>query len=160
MDEGHSPARRGPIGLVLIFLALVVGGTAWLQFVEGSDRPFIEDVYRILMLFAIEGEWVFEGNFSPAIQIFAFLAPIFTVFTVIQLVTRDFVHRLVLAWKLHWLKNHFILAGLTEESFLVAKSLHEHPSGFHAVIIDANPPQTLKNCKPSAWHSDHRRRSF
>ena len=144
MDDGHSPARRGPIGLVLVFVALVASATAWLQLVEGSDRPFIEDFYRILMLFAIEGDWVFEEDHGPAIKIFAFLAPVFTVFTVIQLVTRDFVHRLVLAWQLHWVKNHFILAGLTEESFLVAKSLHEHPSGFHAVVIDANPPQTLK----------------
>ena len=55
MDEGRSPARRGPIGLVLVFVALVASSTAWLQLVEGSDRPFIEDIYRILMLFAIEG---------------------------------------------------------------------------------------------------------
>lgn len=144
MDEGHSTARRSPIGLVLIFLALVAGGTAWLQFVEASGRTVIEDIYRILRLFTIEGEWVFAEDHGPALRILAFLAPVFTVLTVIQLVSRDFVHQLVLSWQLRWVKNHFILAGLTEESFLVAKSLRQHRDGFRAVIIDADPPQTLQ----------------
>ncbi len=144
MDEGRSPARRGPIGLVLVFLALVAGGTAWLQFAEASGRPIIEDIYRILRLFTIEGEWVFDEDHGPALRILAFLAPVFTVLTVIELVSRDFVHQLVLAWQLRWVKNHFILAGLTEESFLVAKSLRQHSDGFRAVIIDTDPPHTLQ----------------
>lgn len=143
MDEGHSPARRRLFGLVLFFLLLVAGGTFWLHFAEDTDRPFAENLYRILMLFTINGEWVFQENSGPVIRALAFLAPVFTVLTIVELVTRNFIYRLVLSWQLRWMKDHFIIAGLTEESLLVAKSLNEHPDGLGVVVIDADPPASL-----------------
>lgn len=144
MDKGHSATRRGPLSLVLIFLVLVAGGTFWLQFVESSGRPPYEDLYRILMLFAINGEWVLREDPGPVIRTLAFLAPVFTVLTVIELITRNFIYQLVLSWQLRWMKDHFIIAGLTEESLLVARSLSEHPDGLRAVVIDADPNPSLR----------------
>jgi len=109
----------------------------------GTTGDLSRDFYLVLGLFGVEGDWVFEAPSNSYLKILVFIAPLLTLLGIIELFTRKLVARCLQGWTLMFIRNHVVILGLTEESYLLVKSLRKSRKKREVVVIDHKPDPIL-----------------
>ncbi len=137
-EASHTSFRRETI---LLLIALLLFGSGLLAMRLGGDSSgrLATDAYRLLLLFALNGDWVFRDVDNLWLRVLAFLAPLFTVMSIVELVSRTLWRRVHTAFVLAGLRQHQVIVGLTEHSLLLAISLSANPANGKVVLVDRNP---------------------
>ena len=147
MEHTISLAKRVTV-LIGVFLFLLLSGVASMQFWGGSSGSWLNDVYLVLKLFTLEGDWVFDRPSNPYLKILVFAAPLFTVLGFIELFTRKLIQRMVQFWRLCWIRDHVVIIGLSDESALLVQSLRQGAGRSRVAVIDPDPnPRLAAACR-------------
>lgn len=109
----------------------------------GTTGDLAKDFYLILGLFGVQGEWAFEEPTNAYLKVLAFMAPLLALLGIVEIFTRKLFARLLLVSTLMFIRNHVVILGLTEESYLLVKSLRKSRNKREVVVIDQDPDPIL-----------------
>lgn len=132
MDSG--PIKRF-LWLTSFFAAFVAIGIVTLQVGGGSTGSITHDAYRLVAMFALNGEWAFSEGMSPLLEVLAFLAPLVAIIGIIELLGRSLVGRVRREWKLRSMRDHVVVFGLNNESLLLMEGIQRGPNPPRVVVL-------------------------
>jgi len=147
MDNPVPLSRRIAI-LAGTFFFILFSGVASMHLLGGATGDLAKDFYQVLILFGLEGGWVFDQPSNLYMKALAFIAPLFTILGIIELFTRKVVARGLQIWKLLRIRDHVVIMGLTEESLLLIQSLRTGKNRKEAIVIENRPePGLAAGCR-------------
>ncbi|NRA29777.1 MAG: hypothetical protein HRU11_05885 [Parvularculaceae bacterium] len=114
----------------MLFIAI---GVIALAVFGGSTNSLPHDVYRLVAMFALNGEWAFDDGVSIVLPVLAFVAPLAAIVGIVELLGRSFFGRLKRDFQLSRLRGHVVVFGLSEESLLLMQG----------ILKADNPPSLL-----------------
>lgn len=129
--------------LVGVFLFILLTGVGSMHMFGGTTGDLAKDFYLVLVLFGVQGEWAFVEPTNGYLKVLAFMAPLLALLGIVEIFTRKLFARILLVWTLMFIRNHVVILGLTEESYLLVKSLRKGKKKREVVIIDQSPVPIL-----------------
>lgn len=129
-----EPTRRF-LWLTAFFVGFITVGLVAIQLAEGGAPSIQQDVYRLISMFALNGEWAFDPSFNMTLQALAFIAPLAAIVGIIELLGRSLIGRLREEWKLKQMRGHVVVFGLTKESLLLMEGIQTGPNAPPVVVI-------------------------
>ncbi|MEM9840316.1 MAG: RyR domain-containing protein [Pseudomonadota bacterium] len=116
-------------------MAFIVVGLVAISLGDGGAESLQHNIYRLISMFALNGEWAFEPTYNTTLQILAFVAPLAAIVGIIELLGRSLFGRLREEWKLNQMRGHVVVFGLTKESILLMEGIQRGPNPPPVVII-------------------------
>lgn len=142
MREGAQPLERGAIKrffwLVAFFLAFLSLGIIALRVTGGGTGSAVHDAYRLVAMFALNGEWAFAPGLNPILPVLAFVAPLATVLGIVELLGRSIFSRIQRDLKLLRMRGHVVVLGLNKESLLLMEGIKNGPNPPDVVVVADN----------------------
>ncbi len=135
------------------FVLLAVGAIALLGLVgayqldpKGFVSAPLDYLYRVVQLFAAEGDWTAGHSRLPlALEIARFAAPIVTIASLIVLFAEGIWTALINA-RVRFYKNHIVVVGLSASAMELVRSAHQRK--LDVVVIEKDPDNRLiQNCR-------------
>ena len=142
LDLSNAQTRRILL-LIGLFVLFVAVGTASLRWLGGTSGNLAFDIYLVLTLFALNGDVVFSQPTNTVIQVQAFLAPVFTILSLLELITHSFYRRVEQSIRLWLITDHTLLVGLRPETLLLLRSLKSDQGNNRIVVIDPAPSEQM-----------------
>lgn len=109
------------LGFLIFFVVFVFTGLIALKIEGGGTGRMVHDAYRIIAMFALNGDWAFEEG--PLLHLLSFIAPLATVVGIVELLGRSVVARINRDWKLFRMRDHVVVFGLNQESLLLLQGI-------------------------------------
>jgi len=126
--------RRGRFVLVAVACVVTLALIAQYQI---DSQTFVSDplgvIYRVLQLFALEGDWASGDNLPLALQIARILAPIVTLGS-IALLFAEGLWATIINSQSRWFSGHVVIIGLTDAAMLLVRQCHA--LGHRLVIVE------------------------
>lgn len=141
--ENTTPLGKRLGILIGAFLFILITGVGSMHLFGGATGDLAKDIYLVLSLFVVEGFWALEPSANLYLKVLAFIAPLLTVLGVIELLTRKLVSHSLQRWTLTFIRKHVVIMGLTEESYLLVKSLKAGKDKREVVVVAQGPDPIL-----------------
>ncbi|MEM1381121.1 MAG: RyR domain-containing protein [Pseudomonadota bacterium] len=117
--------------------AFVVVGLVTLDGSNLAKDGVPHNTYRLIAMFALNGEWAFDEDLNPLLAILAFVAPLAAVVGIIELLGKSLIGRVREEWKLRSMRDHVVVFGLTNESIRMIEGIQNGPNPPQVVVIGA-----------------------
>ncbi|NNU16780.1 hypothetical protein HK107_10660 [Parvularcula sp. ZS-1/3] len=129
----ESRVVRRFLGFVLFFVAFLLTGLIALESSGGGTGNTLHDAYRIVAMFALNGDWAFEEG--PVLRGMSFIAPLATVIGIVELLGRSVVAKLNRDWKLLRMRRHAVVFGLNKESLLLMEGISKGRRAPRLIVV-------------------------
>lgn len=109
------------MGFVVFFVVFLATGLLALRLDGGGTGNLVHDAYRIVAMFALNGDWAFEEH--PVLHVLSFVAPLATVVGIVELLGRSVLVQINRNLRLMGIRGHVVVFGLNKESLLLMKGI-------------------------------------